>query len=389
MHGVFTMKQTPHSPLRVGRTALLIFGCATVTFASDAGRDWGVERECYPDPVTGVQICEMATNGIAQNLYFHFPNVTADNRYLIFDSDRTGKFQVFRADLETGRIVQLTDVPGGVEARGQAHGVCPHRSDPRRVFYVVPAGEVFVVNVETAASRRIGVIPPPHFGRFLQPTLSHDGRALTFGLQRDAGTWEIGMMDLETGACRVVLRQGFNVSHIQHSPTDPLIFYVWETGGYAPQRTWVVNPDGTGNHPFYFRPPKKDAWLNERKELITHESWVQKTGDMTMISIKAGILLVNKKGEGRMLAEGDFLHCAAQPDGKRVVADDTQGRLWLVDAATGKKRLLATGLEPWKVNGFHPHPTFDFEGRRLIFNTARYRPTVAIIDLAALPPEEQ
>jgi oligogalacturonide lyase len=243
--------------------------------------------------------------------------------------------------------------------------------------------------VETVVSRRIGLIPPPHFGRFLQPTLSYDGRALTLGLQRDKSTWEIGMMDVETGEYRIVLRQGFDVSHIQHSPTDPLIFYAWETGGYAPQRTWVVNPDGSGNRPLYYRAPKKDAWVDQRKELITHESWVLKTGDMTMVSIKVGILLVNKKGEGRMIAEGDYNHCAAQPDGKRVVADDVQGRLWLLDVATGAKRLLATGLEPWKLNGFHPHATFDLEGRRIIFNTAHREPTVAMIDLATLPPDTQ
>jgi hypothetical protein len=60
-----------------------------------------------------------------------------------------------RNAIETGRIVQLTDVPGGIEGRGQAHGVCPHRSDPRRVFYIgQTTGEVFVVDVETAVSRR-------------------------------------------------------------------------------------------------------------------------------------------------------------------------------------------------------------------------------------------
>ena len=258
------------------------------------------------------------------------------------------------------------------------------------MFYVTrTTGEVFVVDVETAVSRRIGAIPPPHFGRFLQPTVSHDGRALTLGLQRDAGTWEIGMMDLETGDYRVVLRQGFNVSHIQHSPTDPLIFYAWETGGYAPQRTWVVNADGTGNRPFFFRPWKINTWPEARVDWITHESWVAQTGDMSMVSFKVGLLLVNKKGEGRMIAEGEFNHCAAQPDGKRLVADDPKGQLWLVDVATGKKRLLATGLEPWKVSGFHPHPTFDLAGRRVVFNTARRAPTVAIIDLATLPPEDR
>ena len=52
-------------------------------------------------------------------------------------------------------------------------------------------------------------------------------------------------MHVQTGEYRTVITQGFRIGHVQYSPTDDSIFYVWETGGYAPQRTWLVDADGT------------------------------------------------------------------------------------------------------------------------------------------------
>jgi len=44
--------------------------------ATNAGKDWGVERESYTDPVTGVCIWELTRGPSASdNLYFHFCNL--------------------------------------------------------------------------------------------------------------------------------------------------------------------------------------------------------------------------------------------------------------------------------------------------------------------------
>ena len=142
--------------------------------ASDAGKDWGVERQSYVDAVTGVKVWEMTkgTNA-SDNLYFHFSNFTADNRFLIFVSDRTGSTQLFRAEVETGRIVQLTDEPGL-----NARAACLDHTSARRLYFLRRA-EVFALDVLDFTVRKIGEIPPPHLGGFQQPTLSGDGKWLT------------------------------------------------------------------------------------------------------------------------------------------------------------------------------------------------------------------
>jgi hypothetical protein len=56
---------------------------------------------------------------------------------------------------------------------------------------------------------------------------------------------------------------------------------VWETSGHAPQRSWLVNVDGSGNRPFYVR-TDPETWFTPLKEWVTHEAWVKETGGMAL-----------------------------------------------------------------------------------------------------------
>lgn len=344
----------------------------TLRLMGQAGKDWGVEHQSYADPVTGVKVTELTGAAVkSTNLYYHFPNFTADDRNVIFTSNRGGGTQIFRYEVSSGKVVQLT-----ADAKTSASTACPDPVDPNTIYYFQGA-DLMKVSA-SGESRRVATIPGIQ-GGVHQPTLSGDRKFLTAAFQRDAQTWEIGLVELATGAYRTVIRQGFRIGHVQHSPTDPLIFYVWETGGYAPQRSWLVNTDGTGNRPFYYRSDPK-TWFTPLKEWATHEAWVQKTGQMTMILDKTGVILVEKSGESRMLKEGNFWHAAASPDGKRVVVDDFQGRLWLLEPATGNLKLLVTGLRD-KVRAVHAHASFNRAGNRILFNSGRTHETIGMISL--------
>ena len=207
-----------------------------VAVASDVGRDWGVERRSHIDPVTGIPVWTMTANkGVANTLYFHFPNFTHDSKYLLFTSDRTGQIEIFRMDPVTGRIVQLTDGPG----IGSIHLV-PDVVNPRRVYYM-RNDDVIALDVEDFTERKVGTVPAPHQGGYHQPTLSGDGKWITIGRQFAAKTWEVALMNTATGEYKVLTRPGFRIGHLQHSPTEPLVFFTWETTGYAPQRSWIIN----------------------------------------------------------------------------------------------------------------------------------------------------
>ena len=64
----------------------------------------------YTDPLTLRRVRQL-TDSTAEDyhLYFYNPSVTPDGKYLIFISERTGESNLFRLDLQSGIIVQLTD----------------------------------------------------------------------------------------------------------------------------------------------------------------------------------------------------------------------------------------------------------------------------------------
>ncbi len=354
---------------------VFVFQCIGLDLRAQKGAVSPAERSAYRDPLSGVEVVELTKGGNPDNLYYHFSNFTADGKWLVFADERGQGQQVYALEAASGRIRQLT-AGEGVNARS----ACPHPSDVKRLFYL-RGPRVIELNMETLAEKTLGEIPEPRAGGYGQPTLSHDGKSLALAKQVDERQWEVGLMSIEKGAYRTVVRTGFRIGHVQHHPSEPVIFYVWETGGYAPQRTWLVNADGSANRPFYFSvDPKK--WVTPLKEWVTHESWVRDTGQMTMILSRTGILLVNLDGTSRLI-DGDYWHVAASQDGKKLVADDHNGGLYLIDPATSGRRLLAAGLRAG-MRSVHAHASFSPDGRYVIFNSGRVKKALAWIDLQGL-----
>ena len=76
----------------MGRICWFFLGLVSCTTlrGSDAGKDWGVERQFYTDPITKTRIQELTQGpSVSDNLYFHISNFTADNRFLLFVSNQT------------------------------------------------------------------------------------------------------------------------------------------------------------------------------------------------------------------------------------------------------------------------------------------------------------
>jgi oligogalacturonide lyase len=92
----------------------------------------------------------------------------------------------------------------------------------------------------------------------------------TFGPRNmGAGPAGIAGMNVRTGEIKYVVSVPFQIGHIQSNPWVPgQIVFCWETGGKAPQRTWIVNSDGSGLRPLY--PEATFEW-------ITHEAVISPT----------------------------------------------------------------------------------------------------------------
>ena len=74
------------------------------------GQTYAPEWRDYLDPLTGRRVRQLTDSSAEDyHLYFYNPSITPNGKYLIFISERTGLSNLFRMDLQSGAIVQLTD----------------------------------------------------------------------------------------------------------------------------------------------------------------------------------------------------------------------------------------------------------------------------------------
>jgi oligogalacturonide lyase len=77
------------------------------------GRVYQDERSTYIDSYSDREVVQLTNYlGHSNHLYFTDPCWFNDNRSLVFKSDRENQGNLFRYDLDTGLITQLTDIQG-------------------------------------------------------------------------------------------------------------------------------------------------------------------------------------------------------------------------------------------------------------------------------------
>jgi oligogalacturonide lyase len=205
-------------------------------------------------------------------------------------------------------------------------------------------------------------------------------------------------MNLKTGAVKVIIDVPFQIGHVQTNPFVPgEIVYCWETGGKAPQRTWTIMADGSGNRPLY---PEADY------EWVTHEAVITK--DEVAIAIMGhvrsprpgrygeagtrghptGLGVVNlrtkqMKIEAQTPSGSGLWHVNGSYDGRWLVGDDFSRSIYLIDRSTGKMITLSTGHKQTAAD--HPHPTFNPEGTKILIQSAMLAEDNRSLDICTIP----
>jgi len=339
---------------------------------SGVGAKSPAEWRRYVDEVTGAPITLLTTSPARDNkIYQTHPNWTADQQHIVFMSDRTGANQYFAIATKTGAITQLTDDA----SPGYA---CLSRTQ-NRMFYV--SGRTFwdldidaVLRLDSAADkkafRRQVAQLPASVKLSGSIALDSNDKDLYLGVQRD-NAWGLMALDSATGAFREITDLDFRVGHCQAHPSiSGLIMYCWETGGDSAQRMWIGRADGSGHGPFYRE--TYDEW-------VTHELWWG--ADKALFTIWPKNEAMLKKPHGiayvsladrslRILDQRKYWHVGGDSLGRRAVGDTFEGRLYLVDAETGRTKLLTQGHRPRGAK-VHPHPCFSPDGSSVLFCTEK------------------
>src|SRR5687768_3968250 len=144
----------------------------------------------HEDPLTGRHVRQL-TDSPAEDyhLYFYNPSVTPDGSYLVFFSERTGISNLFRLDLHSGAIVQLTDAkavraeywPFTASIKGVGSCLAAIGNHGREVFYF-EGTDLCAVEIEGLSHRHLLRLPADRRASMLQANAS--GETLVFA------TWD-------------------------------------------------------------------------------------------------------------------------------------------------------------------------------------------------------
>jgi oligogalacturonide lyase len=234
-----------------------------------------------------------------------------------------------------------------------------------------------------------------------------------------AGPSGIAAMDIHTGVIKYVVSVPFQIGHIQTNPWVPgQIVFCWETGGKSPQRTWIVNADGTGLRPLY--PESPYEWVTHEAVIGPEEVAIAIMGHRKIPGTAGnaapatgvtganpgqeagwgpsgtrekptGLGIVNIRTREMAIAgqtpEGSGLwHVSGSSDGRFAVGDDFARNLYLINRHTHEMILLSAGHKTTAAD--HPHPTFSPDGTRIEIQSAMLSADGRSMNICIVPVPE-
>ncbi len=373
-------------------------------------KTWPSEMSAFTDEKTGRTIKKLTAQRNNIHMYFTENSFVKGRDEIIFQSDRAyaddlapdenPQYNIYKMDLNSGDITQLTDDPIG-----------PHEAtktpDGELVVYITQnkvralntttghistlyeeTGNYSLLSVNIASNKRYvafgrneAVSIPNHytgvnyFGFKDRYYLIKDGR-ITLAYLDGSGHYD-------------VIKDTHQVGHFQFCPDDPTIGTYCHEGPWnlVTQRIWRLD-FVTGEATPVFRQEERDA--------IGHEFWTQDSKiffdnrgpghDGTITSDRTQAVLTDVAvNDNEMVPfvgvadkNGNVLHTIempyycnhyhTNPDSSVLVGDDVDN-LVLIDISGDKPALsvLAQHGTSWKTQSSHCHPTYDWDGGRILY----------------------
>lgn len=357
----------------------------------DAGRELPAEWRTYDDPETGARVrqltdCEGADSW---HLYFTEPSWYDGGRRLLFRSTRGGNgVDLYSADLETGGIRQLTDLPSSLS------GVTCHPEAGVAAFWVEDRLVAFDLDRETLEP--LYRLPDGYGGSHAAIT-ADGGRAVTAISERvdlerddeDREQWIEARMNVEAnskvvsiplsgGDPTVHVDEDRWLNHVNASPTRPgLVTYCEEGIWEQVDRIWGL--DLESGETWRIRPTEEgeavghEYWLADG-EYVGYHGW---RGDRDDPDAFFG--QVRYDNEDRREAPAPDVYTHFHSNTRELVVGDGTHRgipydlLWRWDEAEEAyeaPRMLAT--HGWESDAdAHPHSRLSPDGNSVVFDSTR------------------
>lgn len=379
------------------------------------------EWRTYRDAETGRRIRQYtAAPAHSYPLYYYVPSITADGRFMVFHSERTGWVQLYRMDLNSGDITQLSegttrDSGWAVWCEYHLRGVFNHLSalNPVRgeVYYFADE-TVYRAALDTCTSARIFDIP----GRIPigQSAFSPDGKHFAFvhadavefrrsladresllnmSLPFDHEAWRravrctVTVLDTETAECVASVDIGHHAHHLLFIDDDTLLGCHTATGNGMWSMPLLGGPmrelrpaDEHGRICHFVVTNNGILYDVDRTTNGEHTVWIGRydpkfdTWDEVRLPPEVGYVHVGNDPRGRLLlieSEGERHHISA-------LGETTSGDVRL-------HRLRTLGPIPFGQR-HHAHPFVSPDGQRLFYTEViEGYSQICSMDVAELP----
>jgi oligogalacturonide lyase len=421
--------------------------------SAQIGKTFPSEKKVIEDPVTGTMLTFLTSTPAGDSKIYQTHNQwTADLKWLIVKTNRL-KGEAMAVNEATGEMVQVTE--GGFTGMLNIARKSMKLYFMRRPILKNSAMDIVEVDLEKVFEdskkgtmqevgyyqRICGTTPPElqaggdmaldggeewvwfRVGKKAAEKNLPEGTKLeqNFGPRNmGAGPSGIAGMNIHTGEIKYVVSTPFQIGHIQSNPwVDGQIIFCWETGGKSPQRTWIVNADGSGLRPLYPEAPyewvtheaviSKDevaiAIMGHRKIALVPGDTVAGTGvnganpgqekgwgisgtrekptGLAVVNINTREMVI----AGQTKSGSGLWHVSGSPDGRFLVGDDFARNIYLIDRHTNEMILLSAGHKVTAAD--HPHPTFSPDGTKIQIQSAMLSPDGRSMNICVIPvPEE-
>lgn len=321
------------------------------------------------------------TNFVVNLHYNSFkPSISADGRYVAFVSpirftidDTNGANDVFVHDRQTGQTTRVNVSSDGTQGdQSDTYYFFPSISaDGRYVAFQSPATnlvsndtnhstDIFVHDRQTGQTTMVSVAsngtPLPYGGH--QPSISADGRYVAFeSLTPNRGTygiWDVYVHDRQTGQTTMMSvgsdgTPGNDDSHYPSISADGR--YV----AFQSQATNLVSND-TNN--------QDDIFLHDRQ-----------TGQTTRVSVASDGTQANDQSHHDISISADGRYMAYSSDASNLVSDDrnVSRDVFVHDSQTGQTIRVSVASDGTQVEGGGNSPSISADGRFVSFDSGAHK----------------
>ena len=344
---------------------------------------FSIQKKVLHDKETEKEIWEIGfqENSECVANYFYNQSFSPDERYFIFASDRNGKVELYRMEVDGDEAVRIT------ENFNQWYCWKVYNQE-----VICNDGETFfAINIFDLSKRIISKKTDDNAIIYETPVVSGDGNKIACLYQKDNSVWSIVCAELKGSELFDVYKfdsKYHHVSHLQCAPAENFILT------FAPlpdrqnnfnlppserARAWKLDIEKGVAEPFLIMPVGYRA---------THEYWGQKNNErlyfhkktvpnftptsIASIDIHGNDLRVHFFSENRKLG-----HSFVSPDTRFMVSDVQEpgnNELYLIDMQTGKSEILCwpdSSCSSQRNQLGHVHPSFSSKGNYIIYSSDR------------------